>query len=748
MSDNTPASEAGELPATEVEAAPVLPAPAGWRPPAPDLPGPFRKYRLDAYLGKGGMGQVWGLHEAEHLPGEPLAIKFLWHPQLLGEDMLFQAFRREAQAGVGISHQFITHAHEFLDLREHVAAGWPPAALVMTRHAVSLSGVLEDLHHTKTRLPPELVIELARDLALGLYFLHGKKGLVHRDLKPANVLLSLREGQAYDPKYPAASLAGANALLADLGVACHAGTKPPLVLHQDHWKAPELFDAETGKPLGDRPAQPAEDVYAFGLILQALARTLEEAPSWLTEVIGHCTSPDPAARPHASPELLLRLSPDWRIQEYMVRGGWKPAAHPHFTGRQFVFSAFDQFRHGCTQRRHGGVFVIEGDAGVGKTALLNTWASRGERHPTFFFRQTEGRVAVPVMLETLFEVLCRRYQVTQSLPARPERYADALEGLLRHIAAERLGPDDLLLLLVDALDEASDPMAAAQALPKHALPHGVFLVVSSRPATGPNDHLAVLYAAGAHQFRLCGDDQANLADVAAYLHETLGKRLTAEQAEVLARASGGIFLLAVLLMEAIQEGRLTVAEAMEIGRSWAKLPQAKRMFSWYRESWQRITRELPLDQREFLEQFLCLMAAAQAPLAERQVLDVLGWQRQGALLHMVLEQVAWFLDRKVEQIDGHEEAYLQLRHQSVHDFLVSLPYHGPARNHLVEMHARIGEHYLRQARDKGWASVEPYGRSYAVRHLWLSGRPEQLAHAAECLTDLEYLQATLGEMAG
>jgi serine/threonine protein kinase len=748
MSDHKPATDPGGLPATEVEGAALLPAPAGWRPPASTLPGHFGKYRLDAYLGKGGMGQVWALLGADHLPGEPLAIKFLWHPQLLGEDLLFQAFRREAQAGVGISHQFITHAHEFLDLREHVAAGWPPAALVMTRHAVSLSAVLDDIYQGKTRLPPELVIEFARDLALGLHFLHGKKGLVHRDLKPANVLLSLREGLTYDPKDPAASLVGANALLADLGVACHAGTKPPLLLHQDHWKAPELFDPETCRPLSDRHADPAEDVYSFGLLLRALSRTLEEPPAWLTEVVGQCTSHDPAVRPHASPELLLRLSPDWRIQDYMVRGGWKPAAHPHFTGRQFVFTAFEQFRHGCSLRGRGGVFVIEGDAGVGKTALLNTWASRGERHPTFFFRQTEGRVSVPVMLETLFEVLCRRYQVTQSLPARPERYADALEGLLRHIAAERLGPDDLLLLLVDALDEASDPMAAAQALPKDALPRGVFLVVSSRPATGPGDHLAVLYAAGAHQFLLRGDDQANLADVAAYLLDTLGRRLTGEQAEALARASGGIFLLAVLLLEAIQEGRLTVAEALEIGRSWAKLPQAKRMFSWYRESWQRITRTLALDQRQDLEQFLRLLAAAQAPLAERQVLDILGWQRQSAVLDTVLEQVMWFLDRKVEAIDGHEEAYLQLRHQSVQDFLVSLPYHGPARNHLDEMHARIGEHYLRQARAKGWARVEPYGRSYAVRHLWLSKRPEQLAHAAACLTDLEYLQATLGEMAG
>ena len=52
---------------------------------------------------------------------------------------------------------------------------------------------------------------------------------------------------------------------------------------------------------------------------------------------------------------------------------------------------------------------------------------------------------------------------------------------------------------------------------------------------------------------------------------------------------------------------------------------------------------------------------------------------------------------------------------------------------------------LARARERGWADVEPYGRFFTVRHLWLAGGEEHLLQAAQCLTDLEYLQGTLGD---
>lgn len=116
-------------------------------------------------------------------------------------------------------------------------------------------------------------------------------------------------------------------------------------------------------------------------------------------------------------------------------------------------------------------------------------------------------------------------------------------------------------------------------------------------------------------------------------------------------------------------------------------------------------------------------------------------------LNRTLTQVNWLLLRSVQARDGYEAVYLQLRHSSVRDFLVSEEYDGPARLGLPAMHAHVAEHYLRQAERSTWAGVEPYGRYYAVRHMIESQNRRQSDQAAKCLSDLEYLQATLGEEA-
>ena len=198
---------------------------------------------------------------------------------------------------------------------------------------------------------------------------------------------------------------------------------------------------------------------------------------------------DPVARPSAGPALRYRLSPDWILQEHMIRAGWKPEAHPHFTGRSFVFTAFEQFVRTCRQQGHGGVFVVEGPGGIGKTALLTEWVGGGGPHPAFFYRRQEGRTRVSAMPEALFGAVAQRYRPDRTLPDREERYADELAQLLKWVAKDHPSETDLLLF-VDGLDEADDPEKAVQALPRPPLPVGVYLVVASRPRLGDADHLA------------------------------------------------------------------------------------------------------------------------------------------------------------------------------------------------------------------------------------------------------------------
>jgi serine/threonine protein kinase len=271
-----------------------------------------------------------------------------------------------------------------------------------------------------------LAIRWSRNLLDALHGLGNSYNLVHRDVKPSNVLMrqesdrlvlvprSDRETRRYYGEDPPTELREAEALLSDLGLICRKGRDRHLPLGQDNYKAPELFlDAACRQPNLQHRPDPSEDVYAFGLVLRDLAAVVEGSPDWLIRVANKLTAKNPSERPTTTGALRYELSPDWQIQDLMIGAGWKPEAHPDFTGRQAVFDAFEAFRRARKEQHRGGVFLIVGDAGVGKTALMTEWAGpgRGGPHPAFFFDSREGRKRWSEMPEKLIRALARRYEL-------------------------------------------------------------------------------------------------------------------------------------------------------------------------------------------------------------------------------------------------------------------------------------------------------------------------------------------------
>lgn len=134
------------------------------------------KYRLDAELGRGGMGVVY---RGEHtVTGRPIAIKVL-RPELAEDRTLGRRFLREVKAAASLTHPNVVGVLDF-GIEDDGTAFQVLELLEGESLAERLS---------RGKLSP------ARTLALLLPILHAldvahARGVIHRDLKPDNVFLA------------------------------------------------------------------------------------------------------------------------------------------------------------------------------------------------------------------------------------------------------------------------------------------------------------------------------------------------------------------------------------------------------------------------------------------------------------------------------------------------------------------------------------------------------------------------------
>jgi serine/threonine protein kinase len=197
----------------------------------------FGAYRIEATIGQGAMGIVYGAIRADSGSDDQVALKVL-RRELATDGEYRERFRREARAASTVAHP---HLVPVLEAGEVGGVAFVAMPLVDGR-------ALEEVIHRDGPLTPGQVARVAREIGGALDALHAV-GLMHRDVKPANVLVT-RDG--------------GSSMLTDFGLAKGTAgyqtvTAPGGVAGTLEYVAPERIRGER--------ATPASDLYSLGCTL-------------------------------------------------------------------------------------------------------------------------------------------------------------------------------------------------------------------------------------------------------------------------------------------------------------------------------------------------------------------------------------------------------------------------------------------------------------------------------------------------
>jgi serine/threonine protein kinase len=142
--------------------------------PEPDIQ--IAGYRIEARLGRGGMGEVY--RAVQLSLGRRVALKVL-APKLADDDVFRRRFLRESRIAASIDHPSIIPIYE---------TGEDGGLLYIAMRYVDGMD-LSTLLRREGRLEPARALAIMAQVASALDAAHAR-GLVHRDVKPANILLA------------------------------------------------------------------------------------------------------------------------------------------------------------------------------------------------------------------------------------------------------------------------------------------------------------------------------------------------------------------------------------------------------------------------------------------------------------------------------------------------------------------------------------------------------------------------------
>ena len=327
------------------------------------------KYELVRSIGSGGMGRVYLAREI--WSDEPVALKVLHKKRAKDKAALYRFFQ-EATAVSALRHPNIVLVYE---VSEGNIDHSPPFIAMEYVEGCTLAAL------RRKRISHDLWLSYASQAVAALTAVHGA-GIVHRDLKPENIIVR-RDGALKLVDFGLARLApDASAS----GSRTAVRTKPGTLLGTVKYMSPEQFRGDI--------VEFSSDIFSLGVVLYELATGFHpfEADSHgktvqaiLTEAPIPVRSMNPGIRAEIGSLLQAMLEKDGRRRPTALEADAAltrckegvpapPSSSPATPRFSFVGRTAERVEISAhleeARRGRGSLFCVSGEAGIGKTSLV------------------------------------------------------------------------------------------------------------------------------------------------------------------------------------------------------------------------------------------------------------------------------------------------------------------------------------------------------------------------------------------
>jgi hypothetical protein len=347
--------------------------------------------------------------------------------------------------------------------------------------------------------------------------------------------------------------------------------------------------------------------------------------------------------------------------------GLRPDARPtltpgkvdDFVGREYVFREIDDF----IKMHDRGYFIIEGDPGAGKSALLAEFVQRNN-HIAHFNIRGQGINRASHFLGSVCKQLIARFGLSySSLPPDALNDGGFPANLLKE-ASQQIDVDSPLVTTVDALNEVDltgHPDGANILFLPTQLPEHAYVVLTRREVDLPfTTHAPInLYDVNAHQSETIQDIREYLRlaaerdDIRSWLNAS--QTLEAAFIDHLADKSKGNFMYLRYVLPEIEQGRYDL-ETLPVG-----------LERYYEDHWRRMgmtARPLPRAKIRIVY-ILCELRQPASRTLIHQFADDEEISVDKLTVQDVLDEWDQFLHKQCEAAGTRYSIY----HNSFRDFL-------------------------------------------------------------------------------